>query len=390
MLLALLAATPSIAWADSPSADVIEGTVVDSTTRWGYGGDVLVTESVIERADGTRETVQQLGGRLGDIAMVVTHSPAPLVRGARVTARIAPAVAPTGRAVLQLTKVIESDTLPEGALPFVRTQNGSGAPLFWESSCGVVGLNEAAAATVPGDLEIDAISRAVDSWNRALATCSFFSIDFVGLTSVEPRFDGVTVIRFREDRWCRPAAGDDPEVCHDTAAAALTFLTFGLAGDRNGAILDADIELNGVNFDLTVDGVGGSGAGCDADIENTLAHEFGHLLGLDHTCWDGSGEQPVDNNGDLVRICFPEAQLSAEVRDATMYNFQDCGETKKQTLEQDDIAAVCSIYPLDEDPGECIHPVIVGGFCSSGGEGNGGGALVILLVAVALGWRRRA
>ena len=36
-----------------------------------------------------------------------------------------------------------------------------------------------------------------------------------------------------------------------------------------------------------------------------------------------------------------------------MFNFQDCGETKKETLEPDDIDAICTIYPTAKDPGTC-------------------------------------
>ena len=36
-----------------------------------------------------------------------------------------------------------------------------------------------------------------------------------------------------------------------------------------------------------------------------------------------------------------------------MYNFQDCGETKKETLSHDDIDAICAIYPKADDPGTC-------------------------------------
>jgi hypothetical protein len=36
-----------------------------------------------------------------------------------------------------------------------------------------------------------------------------------------------------------------------------------------------------------------------------------------------------------------------------MYNFEDCGETKKETLSSDDIQALCDIYPIARDPGTC-------------------------------------
>ena len=36
-----------------------------------------------------------------------------------------------------------------------------------------------------------------------------------------------------------------------------------------------------------------------------------------------------------------------------MYNFQTSGETKKESLSDDDIQAICDIYPTSKDPGAC-------------------------------------
>jgi hypothetical protein len=49
----------------------------------------------------------------------------------------------------------------------------------------------------------------------------------------------------------------------------------------------------------------------------------------------------------------PTVPANMQILDATMYNFQDCGETKKETLSSDDIQALCDIYPIARDPGIC-------------------------------------
>ena len=43
-----------------------------------------------------------------------------------------------------------------------------------------------------------------------------------------------------------------------------------------------------------------------------------------------------------------------------MFAFQDPGETKKATLEQDDIDGVCAIYPPGTDPGSASRSGIIG------------------------------
>jgi uncharacterized protein (TIGR03382 family) len=131
---------------------------------------------------------------------------------------------------------------------------------------------------------------------------------------------------------------------------------------------------------MWVDGDSPSPTGCEAELANTATHEIGHFLGLDHTCWDGTPPRRTDNNGDPVPRCSPAANLEEPVTEATMYNFQECGETKKKTLEESDIGFVCAVYePL---------PPPEGGGCQSRPIGAPFGALLLVL-ALALGLPRR-
>ncbi|MGC9042643.1 MAG: matrixin family metalloprotease [Myxococcota bacterium] len=94
---------------------------------------------------------------------------------------------------------------------------------------------------------------------------------------------------------------------------ALTTVTY---DDKTGKIYDADIELNGVfyRFDVVE-----RTPSTYTDIQNTITHEIGHMIGLDHTF-----------NSDSV-----------------MYPTARAGEIKKRKLSQDDIDGVCAIYKED-------------------------------------------
>lgn len=104
----------------------------------------------------------------------------------------------------------------------------------------------------------------------------------------------------------------------DRTVIAMTTVT---SSNCSGEIIDADIELNAAGFRFTaVDGPRCAGQlqeGCvEMDLENTLVHEIGHLIGLDHSS-------------------DPEA---------TMYRSASAGETIKRTLAADDRNALCAVY----------------------------------------------
>src|SRR6266545_4061144 len=78
--------------------------------------------------------------------------------------------------------------------------------------------------------------------------------------------------------------------------------------DRNGTLLDADIELNALDFKIAVDHQSlGPAQLCESDLANTFTHEIGHLMGLDHTCWNGSDARLNDDLGDPLPLCSMSA-----------------------------------------------------------------------------------
>jgi hypothetical protein len=80
-----------------------------------------------------------------------------------------------------------------------------------------------------------------------------------------------------------------------------------------GAAYEADIDIN-TSFSWT-----NNGGSTTYDVQNAITHEIGHLLGL----------------GDLT--------ISARI-DTTMYSWCSVGETKKRTLDSDDINGIWWLY----------------------------------------------
>jgi MYXO-CTERM domain-containing protein len=161
---------------------------------------------------------------------------------------------------------------------------------------------------------------------------------------------------------------------------------------QDGKIVDADIELNGVDFDITVNGVTNTPRGkCFADLQNTLTHELGHLHGLEHTCrLNPSDPQWIDDQGNPVPLCSAVPPTNTKIREATMYPTQECGEVTKSSLSDDDIQAICTIYPTARNPGTC-EPVggTTGAGCCSASRGADRPAGALLLAGVVALWMRR-
>jgi len=167
---------------------------------------------------------------------------------------------------------------------------------------------------------------------------------------------------------------------------ALTTVTY---DPSTGEILDADMELHDWNGDAnaatgwyftcpgppapTCSNTGASlyseGDCIYIDVGNTVTHEAGHMLGLDHCKVGGTSATACPNSGTPLNPEYPVMAPTAAT-----------GDTDKRTLKPDDIVGVCTIYPVKDT---------AGGGCGCGTASASGLALLGLFVA-ALRPRRRS
>jgi hypothetical protein len=370
----------------------IDGDVVAVQSHWTSDGSRIVTEATVRTPDGGTVVVSQLGGTVDGIAMRQMPGPELLVVGmtVAVAAHRDVDLARQEHVVLDSAKVVSYP--PD----FVRTgPTKNGKYLYWESGCVYVTPDAAGTTAIAGDGEFAIIEASIAAWNDGTAACSYLKIVTETPRVLEVGRDNVNVVKFRDTTWGRPAIGDDPAREHPHAAAGITTAIYidDPKSDRDGAIIDADIEINGVDFTITAGSEPSNGG--DSVLQNTLTHELGHLQGLEHTCRVGNDPERIDNAGNPVPLCTdaslppltPEKQA---ILAATMYNFQSPGETSKESLSDDDIAAICAVYPTADDPNTCEHVGSSGGgCCSASGVGDRPDVSFLLAGTVLLLMRRR-
>ena len=189
-------------------------------------------------------------------------------------------------------------------------------PVRWYRQTVQYSINDGGSQDLhPQESEItDALKASVfssfDQWNDQ--ECSDFEMIYGGKTSRDDtgynqdiaHEDNINLVTWRDDSWPHPGYN----------AVALTTVTY---RPSSGEILSADIEFNTAEYPFT-DTEDESGA--QIDFRNTLTHEAGHFLGLDHS---------------------PNSS-------ATMFATAPLGEVQKRELHQADISGLCHIYPTGE------------------------------------------
>lgn len=195
--------------------------------------------------------------------------------------------------------------VPSPAFSWTQSKSSQGVGLRWFTNCLKVYINEKGSSDVDDDSDLDAVKSALNEWSQV--ECSSMRLAFAGLTNIEKTgYTGedpvVNVVIWRERKW--------PYSQRPIAYTAVTY------NPTTGEIVDADIEMNGEDFVFTTDPAKHHWM---IDIQNTVTHELGHAVGLDHS----------------------DDEL------ATMYAASAPGETHKRTLNEDDIAGLCTLYPIE-------------------------------------------
>lgn len=207
------------------------------------------------------------------------------------------------------------------AQAFERSKTPSGVGVSWAKRSITFHINERGSTDVDFDAVEDTVNNSFAVWTEP--DCTDIRFNYGGTTAsssvgFNQSGSNQNLVVFKESNWP-----------HQDGVIGVTTVTFctqrGGICTYNGVILDADIEMNGEEFTFAT-----NGSRRLFDLGNTLTHEVGHLLGLDHT---------------------PE-------RNATMFASAPAGETIKRSLHEDDVDGVCFVYPF--------------GASTPGGGGGGG------------------
>ncbi|MBF5041415.1 matrixin family metalloprotease [Aggregicoccus sp. 17bor-14] len=255
-----------------------------------------------------------------------------------------------------------------GTAPYVRsrsqdTQYTPPACLYWTAPTLTWQQSTAGNPGTTGDTEFGAVSAAFQTWENQFAACG--NLNLVEGARVADRRVGYNptqanrnLVLFRTQA-CKGTV-PDTNACWTDESCANTYDCWAFDDNvigittvsydvRTGVIYDADIELNAARFNFTaVDspcgGVPGSLGCTSTDIQNTVTHEAGHFIGLDHSSVSGS-------------TMAPDART---------------GETSKRVLDDASKRFVCEVYPKGQPSVSCVDrlPTPEG---SAGGDGGGGG-----------------
>lgn len=197
--------------------------------------------------------------------------------------------------------------------------------LRWSAQCVRYQVNEDSLRNMAGDSADPAdlaevrreVARAFAAWTRV--HCSNLTLVDAARSGAQPQpphhgaLKTANLVNWRDKNW---------EDLATSRAFALTSVTF---NPKNGLIVNASIH---VNTEFYAFSLGEVPLPNHVDLRNTMTHEVGHFVGLDHS----------------------------DLPEATMFSTAPVGEITKRTLHPDDIRGICAAYPLDDAPAsECMR-----------------------------------
>jgi MYXO-CTERM domain-containing protein len=220
-------------------------------------------------------------------------------------------------------------------------------------------LNQAGSADLGGfgPTETEVV-RAMDDWT--LVSCTSLTTNYRGRTSATPgSYEGTSTIGWIESGWR-----------HSGSA-------IGVTGPRWGrSIIEADMEMNGVNFTWTT----GSGSFSNVNAYSIILHEGGHYYGLGHTDVRGSCMWPSYGGGivslaadDEAGICALYPGSGTDCTTTGCPSGQECVDGTCQTMTGD--GTICAPCSTSSDCGGasdyCLGYPDGAGYCGRSCSGDG-------------------
>ncbi len=182
-----------------------------------------------------------------------------------------------------------------------------GAKLFWASGCVGFSLQKDASIHIPMKYFRQVTEKSFVTWSQlecdtGLSSLAFSETEDVACHQTEYNSGGTNanIIMFQDTKWIYIGADN---------TLAKTTVTY---DNGTGEIFDADIEVNHANNNFTI-----NDDNVDFDLQAVMTHEIGHFMGFDHS----------------------------DEATATMNAGYEEGTTDLRSLEPDDIAVACEVYP---------------------------------------------
>lgn len=194
------------------------------------------------------------------------------------------------------------------------------------------------------------VRRGMDDWTRV--ACTALTTTYRGSTSARPgTYEGTSTIGWVESSWR-----------HGSSA-------IGVAGPRWGSnIIEADMEMNGVNFTWTT----APGSGSRVNAYSIILHEGGHFFGLGHSNVRGSSMWPSYGGGiiglgpdDEAGICALYPGSGSDCTTTGCPTGQECVDRMCRAVMGD--GSICSPCTQSSQCGGsadlCLGYPSGGGFC---------------------------
>lgn len=199
----------------------------------------------------------------------------------------------------------------------------NGQPVTWKTHQIDFYINTEKYTSLPSETIENAIVSAAESWSAQQYGAST-EFNYMGTTKKQGAdfSDNIYVVSF-DDTW-----NNDPSLL------AVTHVW----NDSNGEIVHFDIEINMDGVQWATDG-----SSFKHDIQNSLAHEFGHALGLEHS-------------DDIESTMAPTTTM---------------GETQKRDIGTDDIMGFTTLYPINSTEIEEQSASNTNSNSNSGGSSGG-------------------